>query len=116
MPKRERKNFKIQESGYKYYLENLKPISGPKEPEKRRPGKQLAIPNLKGKALLFQNPGMALGTVKKVIGLDSEYNKLQQLSLKECVKLRMENREKAQVPDPAGVHRHPDLLLPGRAG
>ena len=65
----DKKAFNLQELRYKYYLENLKPVtSGTNQPPKRKPGRIIEIiPD--GKVNLCSNPGMNLGPVTKIIAL-----------------------------------------------
>ena len=83
--KEERDSFKIQETGYKYFAENLKPLppTAPGEPELLKPGRQIEINDVSDCRLLWHNPGMDLEgqVVKRIIGLPSKTNKIQHKSL-----------------------------------
>ena len=105
---KDRFSFKIQEQGWKYYQENLAPLTRrPGEPVQRKPGKLLEI-NPRGKRTLASNPGMALGEVELIIALPSRRNKLTHLGLVDLAKLRDEW-------DLYRVFEHPHLLPPCRS-
>ena len=92
---KQRDAFKIQEQGFLYFNENLKPVpSQAGGPPVRKPNKLVELADPEEDLTLAATPGLNKGRVAKILGLASSRNTFGHLSLVDLVRLRLSKRRR----------------------